>query len=555
MSILIAQIIAISVLMATHASAAGTSAGTTCSKAGAISRSATKKFTCIKSGNKLIWDKGVAVRAPSPTHSATPVPTKTFEPTPASSPTPSAKESTIYSAKDRSDLRYLVAPEGCANPNKTIVTLQAFMDKQWIQIKSEDSGWNKALNSCPTARLGEKNSLAWVKVYLDTGVRYRWYFVGEVDILHHDALGNGYSESLTIPAPKIVVTPRPAFNKYGLSWVNISSRVKDISAAAYTEAQLTISQNLNSSSVVDNFTTYISPGARNLDPAIDESISLMKKDFLLYADFPHAKQTFFIASTLEEKDQTYASINNLYPSDPFMQNSYDNLYGINPNEPAGSAYTVPKCVGDDPGRNTVTWKKIGEASAVVWSICPTINRAHLEAHHGAAHEYIHNLQAQIYDGKTGIYQPCWMSEGEAEWSQTAVSDDFSTYISFQHFHPYYQTGEGLNFSQPSQTKWTAAEIEAYFQEANKISSCRLTPTYALAYSAGTAAIEALVALGGSESFFSLDQRLANNENFEKAFNEVYGVSWGYAEPILADVVAQKLTHANQPDASTYQTRP
>jgi hypothetical protein len=55
-------------------------AGTTCKKVGSIATSAGKKFTCVKSGKKLIWSRGVALSKPA----AEPVAT----PTPMPSPTP-----------------------------------------------------------------------------------------------------------------------------------------------------------------------------------------------------------------------------------------------------------------------------------------------------------------------------------------------------------------------------------------------------------------------------------------------------------------------------------
>ena len=79
--------------------------------------------------------------------------------------------------------------------------------------------------------------------------------------------------------------------------------------------------------------------------------------------------------------------------------------------------------------------------------------------------------------------------------------------------------------------------------------------YSFAVSAGAAAIEALVAIGGSESFFAVDQRVGSGMNFVDAFKEIYGVTWDFAEPILSEVVAQKLTRAWAKDALTYQTRP
>ena len=57
---------------------AAVKAGATCSKAGTTNTSAGKKFTCVKSGKKLVWNKGVAVAKPaviaSPTPSVTPEP-------------------------------------------------------------------------------------------------------------------------------------------------------------------------------------------------------------------------------------------------------------------------------------------------------------------------------------------------------------------------------------------------------------------------------------------------------------------------------------------------
>ena len=47
-----------------------------------------KTYTCIKSGKKLVWNKGVAVEKPTPTPTPTPIPTPTPAPTPTPTPTP-----------------------------------------------------------------------------------------------------------------------------------------------------------------------------------------------------------------------------------------------------------------------------------------------------------------------------------------------------------------------------------------------------------------------------------------------------------------------------------
>ena len=56
-----AAIISISLLVPTIATAASPTAGATCTKAGLTSSTSTKKFTCVKSGSKLVWNQGVAL--------------------------------------------------------------------------------------------------------------------------------------------------------------------------------------------------------------------------------------------------------------------------------------------------------------------------------------------------------------------------------------------------------------------------------------------------------------------------------------------------------------
>jgi M6 family metalloprotease-like protein len=82
-------------LLATPLNAAGIKPGTKCAKAGATAISGGKKFTCIKSNKRLVWNKGVATKSaarpnpittPAPTPSAAPTATPT--PVPTSTPTP-----------------------------------------------------------------------------------------------------------------------------------------------------------------------------------------------------------------------------------------------------------------------------------------------------------------------------------------------------------------------------------------------------------------------------------------------------------------------------------
>ena len=79
-------------LLSISASLAVVKAGSTCSKLGVTSTIAGKKYTCVKSGKKLVWNKGVAIAKPKPSArpipSATPTPTPTPTPTVTATPTP-----------------------------------------------------------------------------------------------------------------------------------------------------------------------------------------------------------------------------------------------------------------------------------------------------------------------------------------------------------------------------------------------------------------------------------------------------------------------------------
>jgi hypothetical protein len=69
-SVLVFVLVILSGLLSTPLNAAPAKAGAKCTKAGATSTVAGKKFTCIKSGTRLVWNKGVTVKAaakPEPT--------------------------------------------------------------------------------------------------------------------------------------------------------------------------------------------------------------------------------------------------------------------------------------------------------------------------------------------------------------------------------------------------------------------------------------------------------------------------------------------------------
>ena len=120
-------------IFATPNSLAAVNAGTSCPKAGKTSTYLGKKFTCIKSGKKLIWNKGtkIPIAAP-PSNAPSPVPSDTPAPTPSdiAAPTPTP---TI-------DFSSLPASDGNVIDNSTIKGKAIFGYQGWFGCPQDDTG-------------------------------------------------------------------------------------------------------------------------------------------------------------------------------------------------------------------------------------------------------------------------------------------------------------------------------------------------------------------------------------------------------------------------------
>jgi hypothetical protein len=75
-------------LVITNSAYGAVKQGSSCARLGATSTINGLKYTCIKSGKKLVWSKGVKVSLPTPTPTPTPSPTPTPTSTPTPTPTP-----------------------------------------------------------------------------------------------------------------------------------------------------------------------------------------------------------------------------------------------------------------------------------------------------------------------------------------------------------------------------------------------------------------------------------------------------------------------------------
>ena len=81
------SILSLSVFLSLIPASAAAKAGAKCTKAGSTEVVKGKIYTCVKTGKKLVWNKGVAIKS-------TPTPTPT--PTPAATPTTAANYATLW---------------------------------------------------------------------------------------------------------------------------------------------------------------------------------------------------------------------------------------------------------------------------------------------------------------------------------------------------------------------------------------------------------------------------------------------------------------------------
>ena len=91
--------LAVALIPVTAVSAQKITPGSTCKVLNQKVIYQNKTYSCVKSGKKLIWNKGVAVKTPTPTPTPTPAPTSTPTATPTPTPTPTSFNNLVVNYK------------------------------------------------------------------------------------------------------------------------------------------------------------------------------------------------------------------------------------------------------------------------------------------------------------------------------------------------------------------------------------------------------------------------------------------------------------------------
>ncbi len=147
---------------------AAVKAGQSCSKAGSISTTKGVKYTCIKSGKKLIWNKGVKV-VPVNKPTASPSPSQVVSPAPkaSESPAPVATQATTIQQTAFSKMKSALSPTTGTNFFKLHYSPRA--DKNFISFLEKDlfdsiDYWRKYLKTTTPFNVfyGTQDDLDWM---------------------------------------------------------------------------------------------------------------------------------------------------------------------------------------------------------------------------------------------------------------------------------------------------------------------------------------------------------------------------------------------------------
>ena len=146
--------------------------GTTCKKLGAKSAFGGRTYTCIKSGKKLVWDKGVRKPTPSasPSIVASPTPSRT-EPTPSSTPVPTSTPNQLIGPPEQilsyENMKRAMQPKSVGNlfryhysPN----AVQSFKDYLELELNYSMTYWTSVYDGAQLFNVfyGTEKDLDWL---------------------------------------------------------------------------------------------------------------------------------------------------------------------------------------------------------------------------------------------------------------------------------------------------------------------------------------------------------------------------------------------------------
>ena len=320
------------------------------------------------------------------------------------------------------------------------------------------------------------------------------------------------------PKPSLTPKPEPAPSTPAAptSFDDLIQNYKGIAYAAWSKSRDVINKSESS-----NISIQMVVGP-NTQVTLKDSTVPIKQLTRLFPGYVQPAEIFFIAFNFQ--DRAWAT---------------DQMESLIPN--AGSRWvsdmackTVATCWGGGAFAN-------GKGRYLIIEAMGYLDNNHTSGSL-EAHEFTHIMQQMnmnaarapeefLYDP----WPPTWYWEGQAQFAQHAAiySNSFETYM-----RERIETGRGL-YANPAVD---LSFVQNYFV-FNAPKDWQDKYDRGLQYHLGAMFIEILVALKGPESTMELWKQVGNGASFRSAFENIYGIAFDSALPIMAKAMTLQITEA------------
>ncbi len=445
-------VIAIALLLslASPVQAATPKAGAKCTKVGSTATASGKKYTCTKSGTKLVWNKGVTIKAaPQPT--LNPVfkpaaPTPTPSPSPISTPTPT--------------------PTPTPEPPTMSMT---------------EKLWSRGVNG-----------------------------VFPIE-----------SEKFVIPTQVVTAWQNAYANRDGIPYQAWSAISKNIATSPSKLGEIEI---LVGPNTVPNFAD------------IKLRMELVSKALPKAKNVSKARVFAFNYKDSAWADATFKS---LYANESvaFLNRHKDAVTEIcfKEREACFQQAFVDSNLG---GVIFIGMTEQGSREQLN-QIYSEYSRAYKGVVIG--HEYLHTIQRVIL-GERWFQQaynpPSWFNEGMAVFMENAAAN----HASFDSFMQFRAVESAIMYPDCPYSfcvKIEKEQVQSFLSIYNYSSNWSTYP-YPMRYQMSARMIEILVALKGPDSLTEVYEYMGTGKTFEQAFENIYGISYEAAKPIITSIMVDQL---------------
>lgn len=161
-----------------------------------------------------------------------------------------------------------------------------------------------------------------------------------------------------------------------------------------------------------------------------------------------------------------------------------------------------------------------------------------------AHEYFHTIQRKILGDswfEMSYTPPSWFIEGSATFAENAAMNQ-NSWDGYMQYRTVY--GKFVLSNCKYHSEWCVEvnedKLNDFMQLKHYESNWNNFPV-PYKYEVSARIIEVLVALNGPESIVDLMQKMSQRVTFDQAFEQVYGLPYADAIPIISKIVAQGLS--------------